>query len=601
MALPGISFEIVRSDVPVVGIRSDRTALVAMTQRGRVEEPVLVHSHDQYVAEYGCPLPGTLGPLAAEAYFKNGGEELIVCRFAGPADHATGALGLVDATAPLVEFSARDPGSYGNSVQLVAEMAVVGVAHGVLPATGTLDNVDLTPFEVPASWEGLPVRISNGTAVHWATAALSMSSMTLDFSPAASSGFDHSDDVAVEVYSHTFTLRIREPMRAEVIVPGLDLRYVPPSNAILEPHGIVLEFTPGLYAGVFLPTPGVVVRLAGGTDALDLAAGLPDRAASFQRCIQALEVSDLPDIVIAPDLWSAVWGTKGAAVVGFEPTTAIDLADELVRSAGRTRDRVVLLDPPLTSYSATDQHQARPLAVPEMLAWRADRETMLGEDRDFTAAYTPWTRIVAGPTYRGDDTLLVPPSAAVAGRMARTSRTQGPWAATGNVPLETVIGLADTLSVDDQEQLQDVGICPLRLTTPRGATIQGVRSLSWPDRKPWRFLSTRRLFNFLRRALTPIGMSYTFEPNAPETWIRLRRELNRFLTDLYSRGALAGSRPDQAFFVRCDAALNPEEARDNGVMTALIGVAPAFPLEFLVVKLLAGQGVARVAEEPFVS
>jgi hypothetical protein len=52
-----------------------------------------------------------------------------------------------------------------------------------------------------------------------------------------------------------------------------------------------------------------------------------------------------------------------------------------------------------------------------------------------------------------------------------------------------------------------VGLNPLRMTLPRGATIQGVRALAWPDRKPWRFISTRRLFNFLRRAFKPIGLS----------------------------------------------------------------------------------------------
>lgn len=595
MALPGISFEIVRSNVPVIGIRSDRTALVAMTQRGRVEEPVLVHSRDEYIAEFGCQLPGTLGPLAAEAYFKNGGEELVVCRFVGDAVRALGSLDVVDSPSNPIGFTARDPGSFGNSIQLLVELTVVAIAHGNLDSTTqiTLDD----PPGVPANVAGLPVRVlQTGSTPAW-TNVTNVSGDILTLTPAVP-GLVVGDDVLVELYERTFTVRIREPMRAEVVVPGLDLRDVAASNALLAPYSITIDSFAS-YGGVYLPEPGVVVRLSGGTDALDDNGS--NRSDSFRRCVQVLEVSDLPDIVIAPDLWSAIWGTKGIAALGFDATTAKELGDELVQSAARTRDRVVLLDPPLTGFTATDQQQPRPLAVPELLEWRAEREAVLEADRDFAAAYAPWARIVSAPVYRGDDTLLAPPSAAVAGRMARTSRNQGPWAATGNVSLETVIGLSEVLSVDDQEQLQGVGICPLRLATPRGATIQGVRSLSWPDRKPWRFLSTRRLFNFLRRALVPIGMSYVFEPNAPETWIRLRRELNRFLTDLFNRGALAGSRPDQAFFVSCNAALNPEEARDNGVMTSVIGVAPAFPLEFLVVRLIAGQGVARVAEEPFVS
>jgi phage tail sheath protein FI len=135
---------------------------------------------------------------------------------------------------------------------------------------------------------------------------------------------------------------------------------------------------------------------------------------------------------------------------------------------------------------------------------------------------------------------------------------------------------------------------------PRGVTIQGVRSLAWPDREPWRFLSTRRLFNFLRRALRPIGLSYVFEPNSIETWVSLRRDLEGLLRDMYRRGAFAGPRPEDAFFVKVDESLNPEPARENGVLTVEIGVAPAVPLEFLVVRLIVGRGIVDVTEEPIV-
>src|SRR5690606_15791624 len=127
---------------------------------------------------------------------------------------------------------------------------------------------------------------------------------------------------------------------------------------------------------------------------------------------------------------------------------------------------------------------------------------------------------------------------------------------------------------------QALGINPLRVVLPRGCTIQGVRALAYPDRRPWAFLSTRRLFNFLRRALTPVGMSYVFEPNAPATWIELRRDVTRLLRDLYDQGGLAGATPREAFFVQVNEALNPEDARENGVLTCRIGVAPAVPLEF---------------------
>jgi hypothetical protein len=450
--------------------------------------------------------------------------------------------------------------------------------------------------------EDMPVRVVSGATETWSTILDvtddSPTAQTLELRTAASPG-----DQVVEVYEPTFGLRIRERGREDVIVAGLDLRDTDRGRELLAGAPVTFRkvsgvpFPPRLLPD--LPAPGVRMLLSGGDDGID-----PDppptpvarrRALreSFERALTALELSDLPDIVVAPDLWSRIFATKGVDRFAFEPEDAIALADEMVLSAERTKDRVVIVDPPLGGPDGLQPFSERDLG-----SWRTDRANALGSARDFAATYTPWARIVAGPVFRGDDTLIVPPSAHVAGQMCLTARARGPWISTGNVALEQVVELEQTLSAAAEERLQDIGINPLRMALPRGATIQGVRSLSWPDRKPWRFLSTRRLFNYLRRALRPIGLSYVFESNAPATWVSLRRDLERLLRDLYSAGGLAGSKPESAFVVRVDDTLNPEAARDAGVLTAEIGVAPAMPLEFLVVRLVVQAGDADVVEEP---
>jgi hypothetical protein len=413
----------------------------------------------------------------------------------------------------------------------------------------------------------------------------------------------------VQVYQATFTVRITRPGPTTLTVSGLDLRDLDAARARLAGSGVTIP--PGLPGtlDVELPVPvsaPAAVSFSGGSDGTPLADRVENLALSFQACIDALEVVEQPDtladILIAPDLWSAIWGTKGVAFLAFDAPTAVGLADQMVLSAWRTSDRVVILDPPLGS-------DLEPLAPADLLTWRAARAASLGPGAavgplaglisagtDFAAAFTPWARIVAGGTFRGDDTLLVPPSGYVAGRMARTSRERGPWIATGNVSLQRVVGLDERLSIQDQEALQAAGISPLRVELPVGATIQGVRSLSWPERLPWGYLSTRRLFNYLRRVIRPIGLSYVFEPNTPATWLALRRDLTRFLRDLFLRGALAGAKTSDAFFVQIDASINPPEAVDAGVMTALIGVAPAIPLEFLHVLLIMQDNTASVTE-----
>jgi hypothetical protein len=608
MALPGISFEIVDTGGPVLGIRSDRTAMIALSERGREAVPTLVRSPDEYLREFGCPVDGMLGPLAAALYFDNGGQHLIVTRFVPDEALAAGVdVPIVEGTGTsgAVPFVARDRGAFGNRLVIQIRTTVRRRARGELDPddTITFSGLSVPLFEPPGpavddtGEQGLPVRVVSSLGVFWTTLDTvgelvgAEQVVTLQTPPSWATPID----VIVELYEPTFALQIRDPGQPDIIVPDLDLRDPVAMRATLDATPVTVGGAFPSTGSAALPMASTPFRLDGGSDGLHPSGDLPKLEESFRAGLAALEASNLPDIVIAPDLWSRVVETKGVQSLAFTPEQAIKLGDELARSAERTRDRVVLLDPPLAGPAGL-----RPASGTELVTWRTERATALGAARDFAAAYSPWTRIVAGPVYRGEETLLFPPSAAIAGQIARTSRVRGPWIATGNVPLEGVVGLDQVLDDDTAELLQDFGINPLRMSLPRGATIFGVRSLSWPDRKAWRFLSVRRLFNYLRRALNPIGLSYVFEANAPATWISLRRDVERLMRDLFSAGALAGSQPAEAFFVKIDETLNPEEARQNGVLTAEIGLAPAKPLEFLVVRLMLEGGVARLAEEPII-
>ena len=76
-----------------------------------------------------------------------------------------------------------------------------------------------------------------------------------------------------------------------------------------------------------------------------------------------------------------------------------------------------------------------------------------------------------------------------------------------------------------------------------------------------------------------------FEPNGPSLWSDLRFKLEAFLRQLYVGGAFKGATETQAFFVRCDGELNDRRVLDAGKLIVEIGVAPAEPLEFIVVRI----------------
>jgi phage tail sheath protein FI len=59
---------------------------------------------------------------------------------------------------------------------------------------------------------------------------------------------------------------------------------------------------------------------------------------------------------------------------------------------------------------------------------------------------------------------------------------------------------------------------------------------------------------------------------------------------VWAAGALFGDKPEQAYYVKCDAETNPPSLRDIGQVTTEIGVAIVRPAEFVVFKL--GQKAA---------
>ena len=81
-----------------------------------------------------------------------------------------------------------------------------------------------------------------------------------------------------------------------------------------------------------------------------------------------------------------------------------------------------------------------------------------------------------------------------------------------------------------------------------------------------------------------------FEPNGPRLWANIQRTVEDFLYNEFVSNHLAGRKPAEAFFVRCDETTMTQNDRDNGRLICLIGVAPLRPAEFVIFRI--GQKTA---------
>jgi hypothetical protein len=192
------------------------------------------------------------------------------------------------------------------------------------------------------------------------------------------------------------------------------------------------------------------------------------------------------------------------------------------------------------------------------------------------ALYYPWIK-----TYEGK---MVPPSGHIAGIFARSDARVGVFKAPANEEIKGALDLE--LLVDNiiQGPLNSRGINCVRAFPGRGIRVWGARTLS---RDPnWRYVNIRRLFLTLQRWID-LNMGWAnFEPNTPQLWVRIARELNSYLSELWRAGALAGQTAGEAFYVKCDHETNPNEALEAGQTITEIGLAPSTPSEFIVVRIV---------------
>jgi hypothetical protein len=211
-------------------------------------------------------------------------------------------------------------------------------------------------------------------------------------------------------------------------------------------------------------------------------------------------------------------------------------------------------------------------------------------DGGYGAFYFPWLTVM-DPI---EDTLVnVPPSGHMAGIWARTDATRGVHKAPANESVRGALNLTYRLTRDEQGVLNDAGVNCLRLFAREGIRVWGARTIGDPNGE-WRYLNVRRLFNMVEESIAEGTNWIVFEPNDRTLWKHIRRDVGAFLTRVWRDGALMGRTPEEAFFVKCDEETNPPEEIDAGRVTALIGLAPVKPAEFVIFRISQSETGAEV-------
>ncbi|QLE58017.1 phage tail sheath subtilisin-like domain-containing protein [Nostoc sp. TCL26-01] len=204
----------------------------------------------------------------------------------------------------------------------------------------------------------------------------------------------------------------------------------------------------------------------------------------------------------------------------------------------------------------------------------------------YAALYFPWIQVFDPASNKN---IYVPPSGHIAGVYARVDSQRGVHKAPAN---ETILGALDLkyhLSKAKQDGLNPDGINVIRKLNGN-IRVWGARTLGGDANMEFKYVNIRRHFSYLRDSIDKGTQWTVFEPNTPELWAKIRRNISAFLVVEWRKGALFGTTPQEAFYVKCDAETNPPEIRDLGQVVTEIGLAVVKPAEFVIFRLSQWSG-----------
>lgn len=642
LGAPGVYHAAASPSPAFVPVRLDVAGFVGVAPRGPVDVPVVVDTWSDYQWLYGAAGaadgPGLLG-ASVHAFFSQGGTRAQILRVSplprAPAPEAVAAtavhrLALDTASGPnlpspvAVELAASSEGTWGNRLTITcsfgapqrfrtqcrgAELSLppgvtlvpgslLRIRGGVLPPLGGFRWVELLASREDVPGLRTPIAMLNGAAAGPPGAD---ADVDVDVVTATVVVTDTSGDVPRQEQFGDLGLRGDHPAylpdvlaaRSRLVAPAGDwpASVLPPGGALGGAAAELLH--PGedrweaIGADSFVGDLPTELLPLGGVDALDPAVVVhgADRM-SLEPAIGLLVVPDLLWDVVTPQAPAQARPPRAgprfapcpdATVVAYPaPATTVSLLDgrfDLDEILRRQLRLVALAERQCRFVTLLDVPPRLPLGgVPR---WRARF------DSSYAAAYHPWLGVVAQ-----DDAdhrvRLLPPSAFAAGIIATREHRLGiPWGPAGDVAAEAVTS-AESITDTEHDALHLLDIDVFRAERD-GFRLTAAHTLtSDPD---YRQLSVRRLMTMLRLVLQRQAQWVAFEPHTAELRGRLRLSLIQLLRDLARSGAFRGATEEESFFVQCDDALNPSWSQAQGRLVADVGVSPAQPLEFLVLRV----------------
>lgn len=593
----------------IEGVPTSTTGFAGMTRFGPVHypagpattEPRLITSFTEFESVYGglevlhAPTAGderlSYVAHAARAFFMNGGTRLYISRVFAPRgtdpdfDYGVGTLEIT-VSGTTATWTARWPGEMGNAwvkVQVVRskdsayQASEYGNAVQVNGArSGSIVEIIPDGDDVPDGDDDLTLATLAQVSIDSTDGRQIFTRGGMALLPAATDTIQNLT-LKVTVTTDDGRSKTYDGLEADPATRRYIGKILQADNPEDENAAVYLDWDPTTATGDDVAAKVMVelqsnsdARLSGGHD------GIVVSAADL-----AGEDADPDDPALKATGLAALGEIDDIAIVALPDASTYDDLDEchtavdaLIAHAENLRYRIAVVDPPQNC------------SMTQVRSFRGQFDSSYG------ALYHPWVEIL-DPTERPAQgapprRLVLPASGFVTGIYARTDIRRGVYKAPANEVVRGLTKFEVNINKPRQDVLNPEGINALRFFEGRGNRVWGARTMS--SDPEWKYVNVRRLFIFLEHSIDKGTQWAVFEPNNERLWANIRSTIEDFLLVQWKSGALMGTKPEEAFFVRCDRTTMTQNDLDNGRLICLIGVAPTYPAEFVIFRI--GQWTA---------
>lgn len=185
--------------------------------------------------------------------------------------------------------------------------------------------------------------------------------------------------------------------------------------------------------------------------------------------------------------------------------------------------------------------------------------------------------------------VIMPPSPAMAGIYALTDRLWGVWKSPANLSINLIDELLADISDEEQQDMNmpvhGQSVNAIRKFPGRGILVWGARTLAGNNNE-WRYVAVRRLCIAIETSLRKALATFSFEPNEPRTWTKIKTMVENYLVHKWREGALMGITASKAFFVRVGLGITMTSGDvRNGRLILETGLAVIRPSEFIIIRI----------------